>query len=591
MEEERVQNPKSTIQSPESALGPRREKSQRSYLHGAGGPALLGLCVGEVLDHTASAYPDQPALIVRHQNRRYTYREFRGEVELAARGLLHLGVQKGDRVGVWATNWAEWVITQFATAKIGAILVNINPAYRAYELEYALRQSECQTLLLIQGFRDCDYVSTLGAICPELETSRAGDLSSQKLPCLKNLIFIGDGAPRGMFHWTDLAEFGQRVPEQDLRAREAVLDFDDAVNIQYTSGTTGFPKGALLSHHNIVNNGLLIGGSMKITARDKICIPVPFYHCFGMVLGNMTAVVAGAAMVIPAPYFDALATLEAVEGERCTALHGVPTMFIAELEHPEFSRFDLRSLRTGIMAGSPCPIEVMRRVVEQMHCGEMTIAYGLTETSPVVTQTTTEDPIELRVATVGKPLPHTEIKIADTQTGRPVPIGVIGELCARGYMVMKGYYKNPDATHCILDPDGWLHSGDLAVMDKNSYCRITSRVKDMIIRGGENIYPREIEEFLYTCPGIGDVQVVGVPDRKYGEEVVAWVKLKEGRELSEQDIKDFCRGKISNFKIPRYVRFVDSFPMTVTGKIQKFKMREVSISELGLGSVDKVETA
>ena len=566
------------------------ETYQRSYSNGVGGPALLGFCVGEVLDRTAAAYPDKLALVVRHQNRRYTYSEFRGEVELVARGLLHLGVQKGDRVGLWATNCAEWVITQFGTAKIGAILVNINPAYRAYELEYALRQSECQTLLLIQGFRDCDYISTLVSICPEVEHSRAGELSSEKLPYLKNLIFIGEGAPRGMFRWSDLAEVSQRVPEQDLKARESALDCDDPVNIQYTSGTTGVPKGALLSHHNIVNNGLLVGGSMKITAQDKICIPVPFYHCFGMVMGNMAAVVAGAAMVIPAPYFVPLATLEAVEEERCTALYGVPTMFIAELEHPEFSRFDLCSLRTGIMAGSPCPIEVMRRVLEQMHCREMTIAYGLTESSPVLTQTTPEDPIELRVSTVGKPLPHTEIKIADAQTGRPVPIGVPGELCARGYMVMKGYYKNPDATRCILDLDGWLHSGDLAVMDENGYCRITGRIKDMIVRGGENVYPREIEEFLYTCPGISDVQVVGVPDHKYGEAVVAWVKLKEGAELSEQDIKDFCRGRISNFKIPRYVRFVDSFPVTITGKIQKFKMREVSINELGLESIAKVET-
>jgi fatty-acyl-CoA synthase len=469
--------------------------------------------------------------------------------------------------------------------------VNINPAYRAYELEYVLRQSECQTLLLIQGFRDCDYVSTLAGICPELECSQPGSLSSEKLPYLRNLIFIGDGGFRGTFRWSDLAEMGERVSEQELRAREATLDFDDPVNIQYTSGTTGFPKGALLSHHNIVNNGLLIGGAMKVTAHDKICIPVPFYHCFGMVLGNMTAVVAGAAMVIPARHFDPLATLEAVEQERCTAVYGVPTMFIAELDHPEFSRFDLRSLRTGIMAGSPCPIEVMKRVVERMHCREITIAYGLTETSPVVTQTTTEDPIELRVTTVGRPLPHTEIKIADIETGHPVPVGATGELWARGYMVMKGYYKDPDATRRVLDSDGWLHSGDLAIMDENGYCRITGRVKDMIIRGGENIYPREIEEFLYTCPGISDVQVIGVPDRKYGEEVVAWVKLKEGAQLSEDEIKDFCRGRISKFKIPRYIRFVDSFPMTVTGKIQKFKMREVSTHELGLENAAKIETA
>ena len=565
--------------------------TRRSYFNGVGEVPLLGLCVGEVLDRAASAYPNQPALVVRHQNRRYTYSEFRAEVEQAARGFLHLGVQKGDRVGVWATNYAEWVIAQFATAKIGAILVNINPAYRAYELEFVLRQSECQTLVLIRGFRDCDYVSTLASICPEVETGGAGDLSSEKLPHLRNLIFVEDGAPRGMFRWSDLVEMGQRVPEQDLRTREASLDFDDPVKIQYTSGTTGFPKGALLSHHNIVNNGLLIGRSMRITAQDKMCIPVPFYHCFGMVLGNMTAVVAGAAMVIPAPYFDPLATLEAVEQERCTALHGVPTMFIAELEHPEFSRFDLRSLRTGIMAGSPCPIEVMKRVVEQMHCREMTIAYGLTETSPVVTQTSTDDPIELRVTTVGKLLAHTEIKIADTETGHPVSRGEIGELCARGYMVMKGYYKDPEGTRCILDSDGWLHSDDLAVMDEHGYCHITGRLKDMIIRGGENIYPREIEEFLYTCPGVSDVQVIGVPDRKYGEEVAAWVKLKEGVPLSADDIKSFCKGRISNFKIPRYISFVDSFPLTVTGKVQKFKMREISIRELGLEQVAKVETA
>ncbi len=444
---------------------------------------------------------------------------------------------------------------------------------------------ECQTFVLIQGFRDCDYVSTLASICPEVEASGPGELSSEKLPHLRNLIFIGDKAPRGTFRWSDLTEMGQGIPEQDLRAREATLNFDDPINIQYTSGTTGFPKGALLSHHNIINNGLLVGRSMKITAQDKICIPVPFYHCFGMVMGNMAAVVGGAAMVIPAPQFDPLATLETVEQERCTALYGVPTMFIAELDHPEFNRFDLRSLRTGIMAGSPCPTEVMKRVVEQMHCREMTIAYGLTETSPVVTQTTTEDPIELRVTTVGKPLPHTEIKIADTQTGHPVSRGMTGELCARGYMVMKGYYKDPQGTRGILDSDGWLHSGDLAVMDEHGYCRITGRLKDMIIRGGENIYPREIEEFLYTCPGISDVQVIGVPDRKYGEEIVAWVKLKDGAQLSAEDIRSFCKGRISNFKIPRYVSFVDSFPMTVTGKVQKFKMREISIRELGLEDV------
>jgi fatty-acyl-CoA synthase len=570
-------------------------KANLSYCHGAGEPALWGCMVGEVLDRAARFHPDRPALISRHQQLHYTYREFLAEVELAARGFLRLGVQKGDRVGVWATNYAEWVITQFATAKVGAILVTINPAYRATELEYALAQSECSTLVLIQGFRDCDYLETLVSICPEIATSRPGDLHSRKLPDLRNVVFIGASAPRGrfgpaMFEWTDLVEMGRSVPPEVLREREATLDFDDAINIQYTSGTTGFPKGAMLSHHNLVNNALLVGAAMKFAERDRLCIPVPFYHCFGMVLGNMVCVVAGAAMVLPAPHFNALATLEAVAAEHCTALHGVPTMFIAELEHPEFKRFDLSTLRTGIMAGSPCPIEIMKRVVIEMHCRELTIAYGLTETSPVVTQTTSEDPIELRVASVGKPMPHTEIKIIDP-AGRIVPRGQPGELCARGYMVMKGYYKNPEATKRALDGSGWLHSGDIATMDENDYCRITGRVKDMVCRGGENIYPREIEEFLYTHPAVADVQVIGVPDRKYVEQVAAWIKLKEGVVCSEDDIRNFCKGRIADFKIPRYIKFVDSFPMTVTGKIQKFKMREASIREWGLETAAKIETA
>src|SRR6266571_866698 len=577
----------------ESAPGAR---PKLSYGHGAGGPPLLGCTIGEALDRTASAHADRLALIARHQQLRYTYREFLAQVELAARGFLRLGTQKGDRVGVWATNYAEWVITQFATAKIGAILVTINPAYRAAELEYALAQSECSTLVLIQGFRDCDYVETLASICPGGGTSRPGDPNSQKLSHLKNLILIGGPAPRGLFGltsfgWTDLMEMGRSVPPEALPKREAALDFDDPINIQYTSGTTGFPKGAMLSHHNIVNNALLVGASMKFTHTDRLSIPVPFYHCFGMVLGNMVCVVAGAAMVLPAPYFNPLATLEAVEAERCTALHGVPTMFIAELDHAEFKRFDLSTLRTGIMAGSPCPIEVMKRVVSEMHCRELTIAYGLTETSPVVSQTTTNDPIELRVATVGKPLPHTEIKIIAPATGRIVPRGQPGELCARGYMVMKGYYRDPEATRRAIDESAWLHSGDIATMDENSYCRITGRVKDMICRGGENIYPREIEEFLYTHPGVADVQVIGVPDCKYAEQVAAWIKLKEGIVCSEDDIRYFCKGRIADFKIPRYIKFVDSFPMTVTGKIQKFKMRETSIREWGLDLAAEIETA
>ena len=570
-------------------------KPKTSYASGAGGLPLWGCTIGMALDSAASLYANQPALISCHQQIRYTYREFLSQVEQAARGLLRLGIDKGDRVGVWATNYAEWVIAQFATAKIGAVLVTINPAYRAAELQYALRQSECSTLVLMQGFRDCDYVETLASICPEFKGSRPGELDSPRLPFLRNVIFTGGAVPAGaygrtMFAWDDLIEMGRCEPQEALRNREATLDSDDPINIQYTSGTTGFPKGATLSHHNIVNNGLLVSAAMKLTSLDRLAIPVPFYHCFGMVLGNMVAVAAGAAMVLPAPHFNALATLEAVQAEGCTALHGVPTMFIAELEHPEFKRFDLSSLRTGIMAGSPCPIEVMKRVVNDMHCSEMTIAYGLTETSPVVTQTTTDDPIELRVSTVGKPMPHTEIKIIDPE-GRIVPRGEQGELCARGYMVMKGYYRNPEATRGAIDEARWLHSGDMATMDESGYCRITGRVKDMICRGGENIYPREIEEFLYTHPAVSDVQVIGVPDAKYVEQVAAWIKLKEGAVCGADEIRSFCKGRIADFKVPRYVKFVDSFPMTVTGKIQKFKMRESSIQEWGLEAAAKIATA
>lgn len=566
--------------------------ADRSYACGAGTTPLLGLCIGEVLDGSAAAYPDCDALIVRHQEKRYTYRQLLREVELAARGLLRLGIQKGDRVGVWATNCAEWVVLQFATAKVGVVLVNINPANRAFELGYVLGQSECQALFLGEGFRDCDYVETLRSISPELAHSSRSGLHSTKLPNLRQVVFIGERpAPEWMFSWRDLLQMGEEVPEQELRQRESMLQFDDPINIQYTSGTTGMPKGATLSHHNIVNNANFIAAAMKFTAEDRLCIPVPFYHCFGMVLSNMVCVVSGAAMIIPAAFFDALQTLRAAAEERCTALHGVPTMFIAELEHPEFPSFDLSRLRTGIMAGSPCPIEVMKRVVREMNLREMTIAYGLTEASPVITQTTTDDPIELRVTTVGKPLPHTEVKIIDMATGEIVPRGTPGELCARGYMVMKGYNRNPEATHAAITEDGWLHSGDLATMDASDYVKITGRAKDVIIRGGENIYPRELEEFLFTCPGISEVQVVGVPDRKYGEQVVAWVKLEAGAILTAEDIQQFCTGKIATYKIPKHIKFVASFPLTVTGKVQKFRMREVSIEELKLEEAAKIETA
>ena len=562
-----------------------------SYSCGTGDIPLLGMCIGQVLDESAAKYPDQDALVVRHQKLRYSYGDLRDKVERAARGLMHLGIQKGDRIGIWATNCAEWVITQFATAKIGAILVNINPANRAFELEYVLKQSECQTLLLIENFRDNNYLAAIRQICPEIENSEPGALESPNLPLLRRLIFIGGPAPKGMIAWDDMVCTGDQVPVEDLRQRESQQEFDDAINIQYTSGTTGFPKGATLSHHNIVNNALLIANAMRFTNRDRLCIPVPFYHCFGMVLANMACVVSGATMVVPAAFFEPEATLRAVHEERCTALHGVPTMFIAELEHPLFAQVNLSSLRTGIMAGSPCPIEVMKRVVNQMHCRELTIAYGLTEASPVITQTTPDDPIELRVTTVGKVLPHTEVKLIEPLSKKIVPLGENGELCTRGYHVMKGYYKNAEGTRGAIDEDGWLHTGDLAVMDEKGYCKITGRAKDMIIRGGENIYPRDVEEFLYSCPGISAVQVVGVPDRKYGEQVVAWVKVEEGSSLTDDGIRAFCKDKIADFKIPRYIKIVNEFPLTVTGKVQKFKIREQMIKELGLESEAKIQTA
>ena len=549
-----------------------------SYASGTVTTPLVGCTIGEALDTTARAYPDSPALISRHQQQRLTFADLQAAVEQFARGLMHLGVQKGDRVGIWATNCSEWVIAQFATAKIGAILVNVNPASRAYELKFALAQSECQTLIMVPKFNNADFVSIFFEAAAEV-------------PFLKNLILIADTHPDRFAGWKEVLAMGDRVAMAELRRREADLSFDEPINIQYTSGTTGRPKGAVLSHHNIVNNALLVADCMRIKPGDRICVPVPFYHCFGMVMGNMAAVLKASTIVIPAPHFDALKTLEAVAEARCTALYGVPTMFRAQLEHPEFRRFDLTSLRTGIMAGSPCPIHLMKRVVAEMHCPEITIAYGQTESSPVITQTTTDDPIELRVTTVGRPLPHTEVKIIDTATGTIVPRGMEGELCARGYCVMKGYYNNDEATRKTVDADGWLHTGDIAVMRDDGYCRIAGRVKDMIIRGGENIYPREIEEFLYTCPGISEVQIIGIPSAKYGEEVAAWVKLQPGATNSAEDIQAFCKGKIASFKIPRYIKMVNEFPMTVTGKIQKFRMREIMIDELSLEQASRIETA
>jgi fatty-acyl-CoA synthase len=552
---------------------------------------LLKTTIGDLLDRQAERFGTRDALVHVEHAVRYSYAEFRAECNRVAKGMIALGIQKGDHVGIWATNYPEWVVAQFATAKIGAVLVTVNPSYRTHELEYLLKQSDAATLLLIGSFKTSDYVAMINELIPELHDSAPGALQSAKFPRLKRVIFIGNDQHPGMIRWNDLATLGAQVSDEELARRQAACDPDDVINIQYTSGTTGFPKGAMLTHFNIVADAAYIAECMKFTEQDRLCIPVPFYHCFGCVLGTLCCVTRGAAMIVPAEYFDPVKTLSAVEKERCTALHGVPTMFIAELQHPEFSRFSFPALRTGIMAGSPCPIEVMKQVVERMGAKEITIAYGQTESSPVITQTRTDDPIELRVSTVGRALPNVEVKIVDPETGEEVPQGVQGELCTRGFIVMKGYYNMPEATAKAIDREGWLHTGDLATMDQHGYCKITGRLKDMIIRGGENIYPREIEEFLYTHPKVADVQVVGVPDLKYGEEVMAWVKLKDGQTASPEEIRDFCRGKIAHYKVPRYVKFVTEFPMTVTGKIQKYKMRDVAVEELGLQEAARVATA
>jgi len=554
----------------------------QSYTSGAGERPLLGLTIGEMFDGIVEQYPDNDALVVRHQQVRYTYRELQAQVDQCARGLIATGVKKGDRVGIWSPNNAEWVIIQFATGKMGAILVNINPAYRLHELEYALKQSGCSTVVIAPQFKSSDYTRMMYDLIPELHTSKPGRLQSEKVPDLRTVIRLGDASKAGMWNWRDLMDGAILVNPEELARRQDELEFDDPINIQYTSGTTGYPKGATLTHHNILNNGYFIGEIMKFTDRDRLVIPVPLYHCFGMVLGNMACMTHGAAMLFPGPGFEADAVLAMVEEEKATALHGVPTMFIAELEHPDFDKYDLTSLRTGLMAGSPCPVEVMKRVNTVMHMNEVEIAYGMTETSPVSFQTRADAPLDKRVGTVGQVHPHVEVKIIDPETGQVVPIGETGELCTRGYSVMLGYWEDDEKTREAIDRAGWMHTGDLAVMDGEGYVSIVGRNKDMIIRGGENVYPREIEEFLYGNPKVSDVQVIGVPDRKYGEEIMAWVKLKEGEEATGEELRQFCSGNIAHFKIPRYFKFVDDFPMTVTGKIQKLVMREQSIRELGL---------
>ena len=562
-----------------------------SYTCGASDVPLLGMTVGEMVDSIAAKYPDTDAIVSVHQNIRWSYREFNERCNQVAKGLMALGVEKGNRVGIWAMNHAEWILVQFATARIGAIMVNINPAYRTYELEYVLRQAEIQTLILQGRFKTSDYVGMFYEACPEAFEQKPGRISSEKFPFLKNVVFMGDIPYNGMFTWEELIEMGGEIAADELVERGESLSFDDAINIQYTSGTTGFPKGVVLTHHNVLNNGFIIGEGMSFTEKDRLCIPVPFYHCFGMVLSNLASVTHGTTMVLPSPVFDAETVLRTVETERCTALHGVPTMFIAELTHPNFSKYNYSTLRTGIMAGSPCPIEVMKQVNQKMNMRDIVIVYGQTETSPGVTMTTTKDPLERRVTTIGRAFPHTELKVIDPKTGKIVPTGEVGEICARGYCVMKCYYNNPSATHATLDSNHWNHTGDLGTIDEEGYFKIVGRLKDMVIRGGENIYPREIEEFLHHHEKVADVYVVGVPDTKYGEELCAWIKTKPGQSLTEDAVKEFCKGRIAHFKIPRYVLFVDDFPMRVTGKIQKFKLREDSIKSLGLQAAEKVETA
>ena len=554
-----------------------------SYAHGVSDAPLIGKTIGDFLDEVAAEFGSNEALVSPFEHRRLTYAQLHKEMSRVARALMTLGIRKGDRVGIWSTNCAAWVLVQFATAKIGAVLVNINPAYRLHELEFALQQSECNVFISGEGFKDADYPVMLHQLVPELAgADPRKELRSEKFPRLRRFVFLGDQPKPGFLDWNELLSGAVRVAPEALAERQASLDFDDVINIQYTSGTTGFPKGAMLTHHNILNNGFWIGERMRFSHRDRLCIPVPFYHCFGMVLGNLACMTHGATMVLPAPHFSPLHTLEVVWRERCTALHGVPTMFIAELDHPQFRQFDLSSLRTGIMAGAPCPVEVMKRVLTEMHCQEITIACGMTETSPVCNMTEVDDPIEVRVSTVGKVMPHQEQKIIDPATGRLLTRGEPGELCYRGYQVMQGYYNDPEGTRQTIDAAGWLHSGDLAVMDEPGYVKITGRLKDMICRGGEKIFPREVEEFLFLHPKIAEAYVIGVPDAYYGEQVMAWVKCKEGVTLTAEELQNFCRGQIMSYKIPRYMKFVTEFPTTVTGKVQKFRMRQISTKELGL---------
>ena len=548
-----------------------------SYVHGNSGPPLIGKTIGALLDELSATDGTREALVVAHQKIRWTYSELKLRSDAFASGLLSLGLEPGDRVGIWAPNCAEWTVAQFATAKAGLILVNINPAYRLSELEHVLRSVGCRALITAARFKTSDYIAMIRELVPELGNG-SSELKSLRLPELRHVISIGGGSYAGCRAFDRVLDRGKQLDSQRLNSVAAAIQMDDAVNIQFTSGTTGLPKGATLSHHNLINNAFFVGEATGIEPGSRVCIPVPLYHCFGMVMGNLGCVTHAATMVYPSESFDSMKTLETVEAERCDVLYGVPTMFIAQLNQPEFSRFNLSSLRRGIMAGAPCPIEVMKEVASTMHMSEITIAYGMTETSPVSFQSRRDDSLELRVSTVGRIQPHLEVKIVD-RDGRVVPRGEAGELCTRGYSVMLGYWNDEVRTREAIDSAGWMHTGDLATIDDNGYCRIVGRIKDMVIRGGENIYPREVEEYLYGHPDIQDVQVFGVPDTKYGEELCAWIVSKAGAALDEEGVRRFCQDRISHYKIPRYIRFVESFPSTVTGKVQKFSMRAAMIEE------------
>jgi fatty-acyl-CoA synthase len=561
---------------------------ESSYVSGTSEKPLLGITIGDLFDQIVAQYPANEALVVRHQGLRYSYTELKQQVDTCARALLALGVQKGERVGIWAPNCAEWTITQFATSKIGAILVNINPAYRVHEIQYALNQSECRYLITADQFKTSNYTAMLYELFPYLDSLPAEVPAAAPAPVI---IRLSSEPCAGMLSWNGLMALADTISVAQLAERQAQQQFDDPINIQYTSGTTGYPKGATLSHHNILNNGYFVAEMMAFSDQDRLVIPVPLYHCFGMVMGNLGCVTHGATMIYASDGFDPKAVLEAVQAERATALYGVPTMFIAELNHRDFADYDLSSLRTGVMAGSPCPVEVMKKVQSLMNMHDVEICYGMTETSPVSTQTRIGTPLAKQVGTVGQVHPHVEVKIVHPETGAVVSRGITGELCTRGYSVMLGYWNNPQATSAAIDAGRWMHTGDLAIMDAEGYINIVGRIKDMIIRGGENVYPREIEEFLYSHPKIQDVQVIGVPDEKYGEEIMAWVRLAEGQQASVEEIRAYCRGQIAHYKVPRYIKFVDAFPMTVTGKIQKYLMRQQSVAELGLQHADALQVA